>query len=62
MRKVFSIIGMVTALIEIVYSFFTTSDTGEFFGFEMNIWFFRLLWVALFGIMLNGYLKEKRKA
>jgi Mg2+ and Co2+ transporter CorA len=62
MRKTLSIIGMVVALITIVSSFFGKGDTGQFFGFEMNIWVYRLLWLALFGVILNGYLKENGKA
>ncbi|TDS18563.1 hypothetical protein DFQ03_0266 [Maribacter caenipelagi] len=56
-----SIIGMVIAIIEIAYSFIGTNDTGQFFGFEMNIWLFRLLWLGLFGIVFYGYLKESKK-
>lgn len=56
-----SIIGMVIAIIEIAYSFIGTNDTGHFFGFEMNIWLFRLLWLGLFGIVFYGYLKESKK-
>ena len=48
---------MVIALMEIGYSFYTMDDTGRFFGFELNIWVFRLIWLALFGLMLNNYLK-----
>lgn len=61
MRKITSIIGMVIAIITIVYSFFAMGNTGQFFGFEMNIWVYRLIWFALFGVILNGYLKENRK-
>lgn len=53
---------MVIAIIEIAYSFVGDSDTGQFFGIDMNIWLFRLLWLALFGVVFNGYLKESRKA
>ena len=57
MKKTISIIGMVIALMEIGYSFYTMDDTGRFFGIEFNIWVFRLIWLALFGLMLNNYLK-----
>ncbi|WP_405384786.1 hypothetical protein [Maribacter sp. LLG6340-A2] len=60
MRKITSIIGMGIALVEIGYSFYTKNDTGRFFGFELNIWVFRLIWAALFGIMLNSYLKARK--
>ncbi|MDA9089497.1 hypothetical protein [Maribacter arcticus] len=61
MRKVLFIIGMVLALITIVNSFFTMGDTRPFFGFEMNIWVYRLIWLGLFSIILKGYLKESKK-
>lgn len=61
MKKIISIIGMVIALVEIGYSFYKASDTGEFFGFELNSWVFRLIWIALFGLMLNNYLKARKE-
>lgn len=61
MRKALFIIGMVLALITIVNSFFTIGDTRPFFGFEMNIWVYRLIWLGLFSIILKGYLKESKK-
>ncbi|WP_339835676.1 hypothetical protein [uncultured Maribacter sp.] len=60
-RKTLSIIGMVIALITILSSFFAMGDTGQIFGFEMDIWVYRLIWLALFGIILNGYIKETKK-
>ncbi|WP_405400225.1 hypothetical protein [Maribacter sp. Asnod2-G09] len=55
-----SIIGMVIAIITIVSTFIKGNDTGSLFGFEMDIWMYRLVWLALFGVILNGYLKEKK--
>lgn len=60
MRKITSIIGMGIAVVEIGYSFYTMNDTGRFFGFELDIWVFRLIWAALFGLMLNSYLKARK--
>lgn len=62
MRKTMSIIGMGIALASIIYSFFAMGDTGHIFGFEINIWTYRLIWLALFGVILNGYLKESKKS
>ncbi len=61
MRKTLSIIGMIIAIITIVSSFIKNQDTGHMFGFEMDIWVYRLIWLALFGIILNGYLKESKR-
>jgi len=55
-----SIIGMVIAIITIVSTFIKDNDTGSLFGFEMDIWMYRLIWLALFGVILNGYLKERK--
>lgn len=55
-----SIIGMVIAIITIVSTFIKDNDTGSLFSFEMDIWMYRLIWLALFGVILNGYLKERK--
>jgi len=52
--------GVEIAMIKIIYSIYAMNDTGRFFSFEVNIWVFRLLWFALFGLILNGYLIEGR--
>jgi ABC-type thiamin/hydroxymethylpyrimidine transport system permease subunit len=62
MRKATSIIGMIIAVVTIVYSFFAMGDTGQFFGYEMNIWVYRLIWLALFGIILMGYIRDSKKS
>ncbi|MDV7137681.1 hypothetical protein R3X28_02285 [Maribacter sp. TH_r10] len=62
MRKTISIIGMLLALVIIVSSFLKNEDTGQFFGYEINIWLYRLIWLVLFGIILNGYLKESKNS
>ncbi len=62
MRKALSIIGMLIALVIIISSFFKMGETGQLFGYEINIWIYRLIWLALFGIILNGYLKESKNS
>jgi hypothetical protein len=59
-RKTFLIIGMVLAIGSILLSFFDDSATGRLFGFEIDIWVYRLIWLALFGVILNGYIKETK--
>ncbi|SIQ02091.1 hypothetical protein [Maribacter ulvicola] len=60
-RTTIAIIGMIIAFITIVSTFIKDNDTGSLFGFEMDIWMYRLIWLALFGVILNGYLKERKK-
>ena len=52
---------MVIALLTLLASFFNNRDTGHMFGFELDIWTYRLIWLALFGVILNGYLKETKR-
>ncbi|PIB39115.1 hypothetical protein [Maribacter sp. 4G9] len=61
MRKTILIIGMAIAVVTIVYSFFGMGDTGQFFGLEMNIWVYRLIWLVLFLLVLRDYLKMSGK-
>lgn len=60
MRKTTSIIGMVLALATIIYSFLGRGGAGQFFELQWDIWIYRLIWLALFGLTLNDYLKESR--
>ncbi|ASV32439.1 hypothetical protein [Maribacter cobaltidurans] len=60
MRRTILIIGMAIAVVTIIYSFFGMGDTGQFFGFEMNIWFYRLIWFGLFLLVLKDYLKMRK--
>ena len=48
---------MAIAILTVVYSFFGMGDTGRFFGFEVNIWVYRLIWSGLFVLVLFDYLK-----
>lgn len=61
MRKILLIVGMLIALLTLIYSFISNATTGQFFGLEMNIWIYRLVWLALFGLIFKDYLKESKK-
>lgn len=62
MRKTILIIGMSIAILTVVYSFFGMGDTGQFFGFEVHIWVYRLIWTGLFVLVLFDYLKSPKKS
>ncbi|KAA2217237.1 MULTISPECIES: hypothetical protein [Maribacter] len=62
MRKTILIIGMAIAILTVVYSFFGMGDTGQFFGFEVHIWVYRLIWTGLFVLVLFDYLKSPKKS
>ena len=61
-KSTITIIGMTIAVVTIVSTFIKDNDTGTLFGFEMDIWIYRLVWLALFGVILNGYLKERKNS
>ena len=53
------IIGILTAL-DVLYSFWENPEYGIFFGFEINIWIYRLIWAGVAFILLYDYFKKKK--
>ncbi|MEP0214394.1 MAG: hypothetical protein ABJD66_14330 [Cellulophaga sp.] len=61
MRKTILIIGVALALVNVIYSFFRNVDTIYFFGQDVNIWVYRLIWSFMAVLIFNAYRKETRK-
>lgn len=61
MKKIFFIVGIVIALSNVIYSFFGMNDTAKLFGFDINIWMYRLIWLFLAVLMFKAYKKESKK-
>ncbi|MGJ8734316.1 MAG: hypothetical protein ACSHW4_14260 [Cellulophaga sp.] len=61
MRKTILIIGVALALVNVIYSFFRNVDTIYFFGQDVNIWVYRLIWSFMAVLIFNAYHKETRK-
>ena len=60
MNKIASILVVLLALSNVVYSFWTNPDSERFFGFEINTWLYRLVWVLLgLGIAYNVFNNKK---
>ncbi|MEP2280293.1 hypothetical protein [Maribacter sp.] len=59
-KSTIAIIGMTIAVVTIVSTFIKDNDAGTLFGYEIDIWMYRLIWLALFGVILNGYLQERK--
>lgn len=61
MRKTILIIGVALALVNVVYSFMRGAETVLFFGKDINIWVYRLIWAFMAILILNAYRKEAKK-
>ncbi|QFZ55619.1 hypothetical protein FEZ18_12800 [Oceanihabitans sp. IOP_32] len=59
MKKSISLILGVIAMVNVFYTFNNNSETGEIFGFEMNIWVYRLIWSTLAVGIFYDYSKKK---
>lgn len=60
-KSILHLIIAIIAMVNIIYSFMKVSDTEHFFGIEINIWVYRLIWLGLGALSLLNYLKLKKK-
>jgi len=60
MNKIASLIFGIIALGNVIYSFWKYSDTTEFFGFEINVWIYRIFWSLIAIKMFYDYSKKKK--
>ena len=60
MKTFYLIVGII-AVAQVLYSFWGNPDTGEIFGFEVNIWIYRLFWSVIAIPLLYGHFKRKKK-
>ncbi|MEM1258347.1 MAG: hypothetical protein AAGC45_13565 [Bacteroidota bacterium] len=60
MKTLNPIVGIL-AIISVIYTFFETSETYDFFGIGLNVWGYRLIWVILAAGCFYGYYKRKLK-
>ena len=59
MNKTITLIIGIFAVINLIYSFFGNSEYSNIFGFEVNIWIYRLIWGILAIGILYGYSKKR---
>ena len=60
MNKIASIILGIIALGNVIYSFWKYSDSTEFFGFEINVWIYRIFWTLIAVKMLYDLQNGKK--
>ena len=60
MNKIASIIIGIIAIGNVIYSFWKYSDSIEFFGFEINVWIYRIFWSLIaFGMLYDKFRKKR---
>ncbi|GGG58002.1 hypothetical protein GCM10010976_31050 [Bizionia arctica] len=60
MRKTVNLIIGILALGIVFYSFLGNSEYTSIFGFELNIWIYRLIWSVVAILIFYEYSKKKK--
>ena len=60
MRKDFIVFVWILAITLFIYSFIKNPASESIFGFEINIWIYRLFWGIVAAVSLFDYYKIKR--
>jgi len=60
MSKTITLIVGILAVANVIYSFFGNSESDQIFGFEMNIWIYRLIWSLLALGIFYDYTKKNK--
>ena len=55
MRKNLYLILAVLSTINLAYSFLGSNVKGDFFGYQVNIWVYRMVWVFLTFLFFRTY-------
>jgi hypothetical protein len=55
MRKNLYLILTILSVANLVYTFFSEATNGSFFGFEVDIWTFRLIWALWSAVFFKTY-------
>ena len=61
MNKLISILVVLLAISNIIYSFWKNPPYERFFGFEINTWVYRLFWILLTIIIFYNLFNKKAK-
>ena len=60
MNKIASIIFGIIAIGNVIYSFWEYSDSTEFFGYEVNVWIYRIFWSLIAIYMFHDKFNKKK--
>jgi len=60
MNKIASILIGIIAIGNVIYSFWKYSDSTKFFGFEVNVWIYRIFWsIIAINMFYDKFNKKK---
>lgn len=58
MNKIIILIVAIVAIANVIYSFFGNQESISVFGFEINLWIYRLFWGVIAVLLLYDYFKK----
>lgn len=60
MRKNLYLILTILAVVNVVYTFFSGAAHGDFFGFKVDIWIYRLVWALFAALFFKTYFNLRK--
>jgi hypothetical protein len=60
MRKNLYLILTILSAVNVVYTFFSDATNGDFFGFQVDIWTYRLVWVLFTALFFKTYFNLRK--
>lgn len=51
----------ILAIANVIYSFFRDTSTATILTFEVDIWYYRIVWVFLAVILIFNHFKEQKR-
>lgn len=62
MRKNLYLILTILSVINVGYTFFSDAVNGDFFGFKVDIWIYRLVWTLFAALFFKVYFNLKKSS
>ena len=60
MNKTLNLIIGIIAVANVIYSFWGNQESASIFGFSINIWLYRAIWVFIAAVSLNSYYRARK--
>ena len=60
MRKNLYLILTILSAVNLLYTFFSDATNGDFFGFQVDIWTYRLVWVLFTALFFKTYFNLRK--
>lgn len=60
MRKNLYLILTILSVMNVGYTFFSDAASGDFFGFQVDIWVYRLVWILFAALFFKIYFNLRK--